>query len=159
MYIYSISNVNFAAQTSTGEVRFLQFTLQPQPPQPQPPQTESTPSDKPAEPVKVNKTGSLGLFFRKVYHLVWLRLRDLSDKLSINDEDLRRKIWTCFEDSVRNHTELLRDRHLDQLLMCAVYSICKVTGNDKNFQDIMKCYRQQPQAQSHVRYNISTFFS
>lgn len=141
------------AQTSTGEVRFLQFTLQPQAPQAQPSQTESA-LDKPIEPPKVNKTGSLGLFFRKVYHLAWLRLRDLSDKLSISGEDLRRKIWTCFEYSVRNNTELLRDRHLDQLLMCAVYSICKVTGNDRNFQDIMKCYRQQPQAHSQVRYGL-----
>lgn len=100
---------------------------------------------------KANKTGSLGLFFRKVYHLAWLRLRDLCEKLNISDEELRRKIWTCFEYSLRNHTELMRDRHLDQILMCAVYSITEVTSNNRSFEDMMACYRQQPQAQSHVR--------
>ncbi|XP_074598493.1 retinoblastoma-like protein 1 isoform X2 [Brevipalpus obovatus] len=138
-------------QTISGEVRqmlilhpsSIQQTL---PPTTQAPSIDATPTEQP----KINKTGSLGLFFRKVYHLAWLRLRDLSEKLNISDEELRRKIWTCFEYSIRNHTGLMRDRHLDQILMCAVYSITKITLNDRNFQDIMKCYRQQPQAQSHV---------
>lgn len=69
------------------------------------------------------KTSALGLFFRKVYNLAWLRMRDLCDRLNITDEDLKRKIWTCFELSMRNHTHLMRDRHLDQLLMCAIVSI------------------------------------
>lgn len=135
------------AQTNTGEVRLIHVTLQPQ----STTNLETNSSVPKSEPPKVNKAGSLGLFFRKVYHLAWLRLRDLCDKLNINDEDLRRKIWTCFEFSIRNHTDLMRDRHLDQILMCAVYAMCKVTGRDQSFQDIMKCYRQQPQASSHVR--------
>uniref|UniRef100_A0A3Q3JL94 Retinoblastoma-associated protein B-box domain-containing protein n=1 Tax=Monopterus albus TaxID=43700 RepID=A0A3Q3JL94_MONAL len=44
----------------------------------------------------------------------------------------------------------MMDRHLDQLLMCAVYVMAKVTKEDKSFQNIMKCYRTQPQASSHV---------
>ena len=37
-----------------------------------------------------------------------------------------RKIWTCLEYSIVHHTHLLQDRHLDQLIMCAVYVVCKV---------------------------------
>ncbi|KAG7232286.1 hypothetical protein INR49_009071 [Caranx melampygus] len=61
----------------------------------------------------------------QVYHLASVRLRDLCVKLDISSE-LRRKIWTCFEYSVVHCTELLMDRHLDQLLMCAVYVMAKV---------------------------------
>uniref|UniRef100_A0A672ZQ64 Retinoblastoma-like protein 2 n=1 Tax=Sphaeramia orbicularis TaxID=375764 RepID=A0A672ZQ64_9TELE len=104
------------------------------------------------------RKGSLSLFFRKVtcdflrqvYHLASVRLRDLCAKLDISSE-LRRKIWTCFEYSLVHCTQLMMDRHLDQLLMCAVYVMAKVTKEDKSFQNIMKCYRTQPQASSNVR--------
>ncbi|XP_077982360.1 retinoblastoma-like protein 1 [Glandiceps talaboti] len=99
------------------------------------------------------RTGSLGLFFRKVYHLANVRLLDLCNRLEINDE-LRRKIWTCFERSLLHHINLMFDRHLDQLLMCSVYVICKVTAQDRTFQEIMKCYRLQPQAASHVYRSV-----
>uniref|UniRef100_A0A4W5KX24 RB transcriptional corepressor like 2 n=1 Tax=Hucho hucho TaxID=62062 RepID=A0A4W5KX24_9TELE len=98
---------------------------------------------------KPQKKGSLSLFFRKVYHMASVRLRDLCAKLDISSE-LRRKIWTCFEYSLVQCTELMMDRHLDQLLMCAVYVMTKVTKEDKSFQNIMKCYRSQPQASSSV---------
>ncbi|RWS25254.1 Retinoblastoma-like protein 1 [Leptotrombidium deliense] len=100
------------------------------------------------------KTGPLGLFFRKVYNSAWLRLYDLCNRLNIVDDDLKRKIWTCFEFSICNHTDLMRDRHLDQLVMCAIYSICKVTKKDQSFTELMRVYRLQPQAQSHVYRSV-----
>ncbi|XP_067292433.1 retinoblastoma-like protein 2 isoform X2 [Pseudorasbora parva] len=102
---------------------------------------------------RAQKTGSLCLFFRKVYHLASVRLRDLCAKLDIS-ADLRRKIWTCFEYSLVHCTDLMMDRHLDQLLMCAVYVMTKVTKEDKSFQNIMKCYRSQPQASSSVYRSV-----
>uniref|UniRef100_A0A4W5L8K8 RB transcriptional corepressor like 2 n=1 Tax=Hucho hucho TaxID=62062 RepID=A0A4W5L8K8_9TELE len=102
---------------------------------------------------KPQKKGSLSLFFRKVYHMASVRLRDLCAKLDISSE-LRRKIWTCFEYSLVQCTELMMDRHLDQLLMCAVYVMTKVTKEDKSFQNIMKCYRSQPQASSSVYRSV-----
>lgn len=99
------------------------------------------------------RKGSLSLFFRKVYHLASVRLRDLCAKLDISSE-LRRKIWTCFEYSLVHCTDMMMDRHLDQLLMCAVYVMAKVTKEDKSFQNIMKCYRTQPQASSNVYRSV-----
>ncbi|XP_026166676.1 retinoblastoma-like protein 2 isoform X1 [Mastacembelus armatus] len=99
------------------------------------------------------RKGSLSLFFRKVYHMASVRLRDLCAKLDISSE-LRRKIWTCFEYSLVHCTELMMDRHLDQLLMCAVYVMAKVTKEERSFQNIMKCYRTQPQASSHVYRSV-----
>uniref|UniRef100_A0A670JQS6 RB transcriptional corepressor like 1 n=1 Tax=Podarcis muralis TaxID=64176 RepID=A0A670JQS6_PODMU len=95
------------------------------------------------------KTGSLALFFRKVYHLASVRLRDLCIKLDVSN-DLRRKIWTCFEFTLVHCTDLMKDRHLDQLLICALFIMAKVSKDERTFQDIMKCYRNQPQANSHV---------
>ncbi|XP_070814956.1 retinoblastoma-like protein 1 [Chaetodon trifascialis] len=99
------------------------------------------------------RTGSLALFFRKVYHLASVRLRDLCVKLDISSE-LRGKIWTCFEHTLVHCTDLMRGRHLDQLLLCSVYIISKITKETHTFHDIMKCYRSQPQASSHVYRSV-----
>ncbi len=85
----------------------------------------------------------------QVYHLASVRLRHLCEQLDV-DNELRSQMWTCFEYTMVEHVHLMIDRHLDQLLMCSVYVMAKVTGKDRSFQDIMKCYRVQPQAQSHV---------
>uniref|UniRef100_A0A8C3NAS3 Uncharacterized protein n=1 Tax=Geospiza parvula TaxID=87175 RepID=A0A8C3NAS3_GEOPR len=98
---------------------------------------------------KPKRTGSLALFYRKVYHLASVRLRDLCLKLDVSN-DLRRKIWTCFEFTLVHCADLMKDRHLDQLLLCAFYIMAKVTKEERTFQDIMKSYRNQPQANSHV---------
>ncbi|KAM5263215.1 retinoblastoma-like protein 2 isoform 4-T4 [Ctenodactylus gundi] len=90
---------------------------------------------------------------QQVYHLAGVRLRDLCAKLDISDE-LRKKIWTCFEFSIVQCPELMMDRHLDQLLMCAIYVMAKVTKEDKSFQNIMRCYRTQPQARSQIYRSV-----
>ncbi|XP_053814596.1 retinoblastoma-like protein 1 isoform X3 [Vidua chalybeata] len=102
---------------------------------------------------KPKRTGSLALFYRKVYHLASVRLRDLCLKLDVSN-DLRRKIWTCFEFTLVHCADLMKDRHLDQLLLCAFYIMAKVTKEERTFQDIMKSYRNQPQANSHIYRSV-----
>uniref|UniRef100_H3CMM7 Retinoblastoma-like protein 1 n=1 Tax=Tetraodon nigroviridis TaxID=99883 RepID=H3CMM7_TETNG len=111
------------------------------------------PPEPEAQAGRPRRTGSLALFFRKVYHLASVRLRDLCWKLDISAE-LRARIWTCLEHTLIHCTELMRGRHLDQLLLCSVYIMSKVTKETHFFHDIMKCYRSQPQASSHVYRNV-----
>uniref|UniRef100_A0A8D8SBL7 Retinoblastoma-like protein 1 n=1 Tax=Cacopsylla melanoneura TaxID=428564 RepID=A0A8D8SBL7_9HEMI len=106
--------------------------------------------------------GSLGLFFRKLYHLVYVRMEELCSHLRIDDEELKHKIWTCFEYSITHGLDddgqhIMKDRHVDQLLMSAVYIICKVANSpqyEKTFTEIMKCYRLQPQCNSNVYRSV-----
>ncbi|XP_050049483.1 retinoblastoma-like protein 2 isoform X1 [Dermacentor andersoni] len=100
------------------------------------------------------RSGSLALFFRKVYHLAGVRFQDLCARLGILQKDIQLKIWTCFEHSIVCHIDLMKDRHLDQLILCAVYVITKVTRVEKSFQEILHCYRQQPQNKSHVYRSV-----
>lgn len=103
------------------------------------------------------KANPVNLFFRKVYYLAQLRFRDLWSRLTINGADLQQKIWTLFEDQIRNHTNLLRNRHLDQMIMCATYAIIKVCKTERSsnfFQEIMRAYRFQPQANIEVYRNV-----
>lgn len=54
----------------------------------------------------------------------------------------------------QNHCNLLADRHLDQIILCSVYVIAKVLNEEQSFQEIMRCYRLQPQAKSRVSFRI-----
>lgn len=111
-------------------------------------------STKDKENRRPRRTGSLGLFFRKFYHLASVRMQELCNQLVLMEVDLRRKIWTCFEHTIVEHTDLMLNRHLDQILMCAVYVICKIVGPERTFTEVMRCYRLQPQCMSHVYRSV-----
>ena len=64
-----------------------------------------------------------------------------------------RRVWTCFEYAMLQAPDLMRDRHLDQIIMCCIYVMAKVMRLDITFQEIMRQYRHQPQAKSHVSHS------
>ncbi|XP_055627696.1 retinoblastoma family protein-like isoform X2 [Toxorhynchites rutilus septentrionalis] len=99
--------------------------------------------------------GSLGLFFRKFYTLAAVRMKHLCVNLNLTTMEIQKQIWTIFEYSIVHCTkDLMRDRHLDQMLMCAIYVFVKIKKLNKTFTDIMKYYRSQPQANSHVYRSV-----
>lgn len=106
-----------------------------------------------SNPYIPRRPGSLPIIFRKFYNLAGIRMEHLCIRLGLLDSEVKQKIWTAFEHSIQN-SDLIRDRHLDQLLMCAVYVICKLTNSDLKFQDIMKFYRDQPQSSSDVYRHV-----
>ncbi|XP_067002390.2 retinoblastoma-like protein 1 [Anabrus simplex] len=144
-YVPGAGSVIIQAQPSANN----NSAKQQQPQGQQPPQPQAVNKDK-----KPRRACSLGLFFRKFYHLASVRMQELCTQLDLTDMELRRKIWTCFEHSIIHQTNLMQDRHLDQILMCAVYVICKVAQTEKTFTEIMRCYRLQPQAASHVYRSV-----
>ncbi|CAG9533583.1 unnamed protein product [Cercopithifilaria johnstoni] len=89
------------------------------------------------------------LFFRKVYYLAAVRLRDLCERVRL-DEKGRQRAWTLFEHVLRTETSLMAGRHLDQNLMCCLYVVAKIGQQNISFHDIMYHYRHQPQAASRV---------
>lgn len=97
---------------------------------------------------------SLNLFFRKYYSTAALRLRHLCNKLSFAPNAME-EIWTIFEYSVINCSmELIRDRHLDQMVMCSIYLYARIRRHEKMFAEIMKAYRTLPQSYSHVYRSV-----
>nr|XP_046271817.1 retinoblastoma-like protein 2 [Scatophagus argus] len=112
------------------------------------------PQQPPSTANRPQKSNSLHLFARKVYSLMGRRLRELCSTLGISDE-LRFKIWTCFEYSlVHCCTDLMVDRHLDQPLMCAIYIMARITNVEMPFKRIMTCYKSQPLASKSVCKNV-----
>uniref|UniRef100_A0A1X7TCS2 Retinoblastoma-associated protein B-box domain-containing protein n=1 Tax=Amphimedon queenslandica TaxID=400682 RepID=A0A1X7TCS2_AMPQE len=94
------------------------------------------------------KTGSLSLFYRKVYQMSYLRIKDLCERLRL-EHDTIQKVWTCFEHCLVCFPDMMKDRNIDQLIMCSIYIVAKVLRKEVTFQEIMRQYRHQPQAKSH----------
>ncbi|KAH8273450.1 hypothetical protein KR018_001581, partial [Drosophila ironensis] len=92
--------------------------------------------------------GPLQIFLRKVFLLGWLRIQKLCSELGLNEP---KRIWQIFEYSITQKTDLMKDRHLDQNIMCAIYIYIKIKRMEEpKFIDIMRMYRNQPQAMNGV---------
>ncbi|KAM8976422.1 retinoblastoma-associated protein [Pelodytes ibericus] len=88
------------------------------------------------------KSKSLSLFYKKVYRLAYLRLHSLCSSLLSEYPDLEPLVWTLFQFTLQHEYELMRDRHLDQIMMCSMYSICKAKNIDLRFKTIVTAYKE-----------------
>lgn len=91
--------------------------------------------------VNRNRTaGPLEIFLRKLYLLAWLRIQKLCSELGLCDPE---RIWHIFEHSITHETDLMKDRHLDQNIMCAIYIYIRVSIkflNSKNSFQLTRSY-------------------
>ncbi|XP_068600064.1 retinoblastoma-associated protein [Brachionichthys hirsutus] len=118
-----------------------------------PPESPATPgSQGSAQPLAqtanqspwLPKSNSLSLFYKKLYRLAYTRLKMLCSYLLSSHPELEPIIWTLFQHTLQHEHELMRDRHLDQLMMSAMYAICKVKSVDLRFKIIVSAYKNMP---------------
>ncbi|XRB23787.1 retinoblastoma-related protein [Pseudoscourfieldia marina] len=86
-------------------------------------------------------------FVRKVFKLCSLRCYDLCQRLRLPEEYVLRAA-TVLEYALYEQTHLLYNRHVDQLVLCTIYGVCKVkncrnvNGDAVQFRDILYHYRR-----------------
>ncbi|XP_046550341.1 retinoblastoma-associated protein-like [Haliotis rubra] len=86
------------------------------------------------------RSQSLNLFFSKVGRTGFHKLQKLCTMLEVT-KDVQQKIWTCFEYCITNKPALMKNRHIDQIMMCSLYGICKVVEKEIKFKAIVHMYR------------------
>ncbi|KAM9451466.1 retinoblastoma-associated protein [Clarias gariepinus] len=102
------------------------------------------PSQPPAPGTGQHCSNSLSLFYKKLYRMAYLRLQMLFSHLLTAHPELEAIIWTLLQHTLQNEYELMKDRHLDQLMMSAMYAICKVKNVDLRFKTIVTAYKELP---------------
>jgi len=81
------------------------------------------------KPPPTSESQFLSFIFRKVMRIAHFRIETICSVLKIPKQyPVMSQIWIAFRYMLRHHTELLYDRHIDHLVLCAVYGICKVMG-------------------------------
>ncbi|KAG8185779.1 hypothetical protein JTE90_000760 [Oedothorax gibbosus] len=98
---------------------------------------------------------AVNLFLNKVGRLAYQRLEKLCTDLHVEKEVLA-NIWTCIEHVLYKKTYLLKDRHLDQLIMCCMFAVSKAMAKDMRFKAIMNCYDLMPHSSVSVYKQVLT---
>ena len=66
------------------------------------------------------------------------------------------QVYTMVSHVVSEHTSLLYGRHLDQVILCALYGVCKVNQlKHITFKDIITHYKKQAQAKNSIFRTVS----
>jgi len=111
-----------------------------------------------ASPLKAPPTGGrihkkIELFMRKVAHLAHLRIHELVGELNKEGIKIRATVVQQVEYVfmyVITQTSLAQDRHIDQVIMCILYGVCKINRITITFKQIIEKYLGQPQANSQT---------
>ena len=97
---------------------------------------------------------ALGAFLKKVEYLAAYRVHDMCTRLLLRTP-LVVQVWECLKAVIHTPArQLLVGRHLDQIIMCTIYGVCKVnkrTEEDaKTFRHIIEQYKRQEKASAKV---------
>nr|ADI46925.1 MAT3m [Volvox carteri f. nagariensis] len=98
--------------------------------------------------------GALHDFCRKVLKLAAFRLALMCDNFDFSPLDrveVNAKVYETIEYALYNQTHLFYNRHIDQIILSALYGYCKVHKLVQvSFREIIGHYRKQPQAQQCI---------
>ncbi|CAM6073864.1 unnamed protein product [Sphagnum tenellum] len=95
----------------------------------------------------------INVFFQKVLILAAVRIRNLCERLG-QSQQLVERVYGVFQHTLQRQTSLFFNRHIDQLILCSIYGVCKVSKVTVTFRDIIHQYRMQPQCKFHVFRNV-----
>ncbi|KAK9863068.1 hypothetical protein WJX84_009434 [Apatococcus fuscideae] len=98
-------------------------------------------------------------FLLYVLRLAARRLSDLCQRMSfepLSASSVLEQAYTVMHHVVYQQTHLLYNRHLDQILLSALYGVCKVNQlRMVSFKEIIAHYKRQPQSKSDIFRNVS----
>ena len=80
---------------------------------------------------------------QRFLHLTSRRIAHLCAWLQIPPQyPVSSQIWVTFREVLRNHIHLLFNRHIDPVILCTIYGVCKIMKltPDKSFRDINEVY-------------------
>lgn len=101
----------------------------------------------------VRRPRSVTMFLNKVCRLGYQRLQQMCMRLDVG-RDLMARFWTCLEYTITNRWDLLQNRHIDQIMMCCIYGICKVVDHEIKFKRIVDVYKTMPSMRPEVYRSV-----
>jgi len=92
------------------------------------------------------RVGPLEIFFRKLFVMIRDRLQCFCTSMKLSPEVFR-KTWNVLVYIVDNEVthRLLHKRHVDIIIICAIFGSCRMSNIDISFKKILNSYRRQPQ--------------
>lgn len=88
-------------------------------------------------------------FFSKTVKLAAFRIKGMVEKLQL-PEHLRESVYCLFQKILNQQTLLFFNRHIDQIILCSIYGVAKISQFNLTFREIILNYRKQPQCKPQV---------
>ncbi|XP_020106926.1 retinoblastoma-related protein-like isoform X2 [Ananas comosus] len=98
------------------------------------------------------------IFFSKILKLAAIRIRSLCERLRQSQQILER-VYSIFQQILFHQTALFFNRHVDQLILCCLYGVAKVSHANLTFKEIVNNYRKEPQWKVGVFRSVFVGFS
>lgn len=92
------------------------------------------------------------IFLQKALKLAAIRIKILCE--SLKQPNVMDDVYKTVQHILFHETSLLFKRHIDQILLCAMYGVCKVKQLNVTFKQIIQHYKQNP----HDSYIYRTVF-
>jgi len=88
------------------------------------------------------------IFFSKILKLAAIRIRNLCERLRYVEQTER--VYNIFKQILDQQTALFFNRHVDQLILCSLYGVAKVSQLTLTFKEIVNNYKREQQCKPEV---------
>ncbi|CAI0421561.1 unnamed protein product [Linum tenue] len=93
---------------------------------------------------------AINIFFSKINKLAAVRINGMIERLQQSQQHIREDVYRLFQQVLIQRTSLFFNRHIDQILLCCLYGIAKISKVELTFREIIYNYKKQPQCKQHV---------
>ncbi|KAF0900005.1 hypothetical protein E2562_026247 [Oryza meyeriana var. granulata] len=91
----------------------------------------------------------IGVFLSKIAKLAAIRIRGLCERLQLSQQVLER-VYSLVQQIISQQTALFFNRHIDQIILCSIYGVAKISQLALTFKEIIFGYRKQSQCKPQV---------
>lgn len=91
----------------------------------------------------------INVFFTKILKLAAVRINGLVERLKLN-QHVRETVYCFVQQILSQRTALFFNRHIDQIILCSLYGVAKISQLNLTFKEIVYNYRKQPQCKPQV---------
>uniref|UniRef100_A0ACD5ZNH7 Uncharacterized protein n=1 Tax=Avena sativa TaxID=4498 RepID=A0ACD5ZNH7_AVESA len=91
----------------------------------------------------------IGVFLIKIAKLAAIRIRGLCERLELSQQIVER-VYSLVQQIISQQTALFFNRHIDQIILCSIYGVAKISQLALTFKEIIFSYRKQPHCKPQV---------
>nr|DAD30372.1 TPA_asm: hypothetical protein HUJ06_009223 [Nelumbo nucifera] len=91
----------------------------------------------------------INIFFGKIVKLAAVRISGLVERLQLSQQ-IRENVYCLVQQILSQRTALFFNRHIDQIILCSLYGVAKISQLNLTFREIIYNYRKQPQCKPQV---------
>ncbi|CAM6129031.1 unnamed protein product [Calypogeia fissa] len=95
----------------------------------------------------------INVFILKVLKLAAVRTKDLCERLH-QPNQVWQQVYHTMKNLVEKETTLFFNRHIDQMILCTIYGVCRVNKANVTFKKCIEHYNKQPQCKRQVFCNV-----